>query len=100
MYSLVAAVALAVLLQVVSALPNRADVLLLMGAICYQLKDYAQVCAASMAAAQTRSKAGLPAQRMKQPALAAVQQYMHLYVARQECLSAHHASLRPGAIRA
>lgn len=35
------------LLQVVSALPNRADVLLLMGAICYQLKDYAQVRAAA-----------------------------------------------------
>jgi protein O-GlcNAc transferase len=30
------------LLQVAAALPNRADVLLLMGAICYQLKDYAQ----------------------------------------------------------
>jgi len=29
--------------QVTAALPNRADVLLLMGAICYQLKDYAQV---------------------------------------------------------
>jgi hypothetical protein len=30
--------------QVVAALPSRADALLLLGAICYQLKDYAQVC--------------------------------------------------------
>lgn len=29
-------------LQVAAAMPNRADVLLLMGAICYQLKDYQQ----------------------------------------------------------
>lgn len=28
-----------------AALPNRADVLLLMGAICYQLKDYQQCIA-------------------------------------------------------
>lgn len=28
--------------QVAGAMPNRADVLLLMGAICYQLKDYHQ----------------------------------------------------------
>jgi hypothetical protein len=32
-------------LQVAAALPNRADVLLLMGAICYQLKDYQQCIA-------------------------------------------------------
>jgi hypothetical protein len=31
--------------QVSAALPNRADVLLLMGAICYQLKDYQQCIA-------------------------------------------------------
>jgi hypothetical protein len=39
------ALLLLLLLQVSAALPNRADVLLLMGAICYQLKDYQQCIA-------------------------------------------------------
>jgi hypothetical protein len=53
----------AVLLQVVSALPNRADVLLLMGAICYQLKDYAQVW--QPAASSCQQQLNVPAHQLQ-----------------------------------